>query len=346
MRYNLLLIIAITVVPLIGRADDADFEKVAEAQWNQVNANTISTYESHEKREQKSWKAYQARIKQKWADGAIPEQKTYVQYFNDDTTRIKVDYEQGTLIAETLLDSKDQSKDAKEKIKTAVTSVIGGNTPNAIVGKDEIGSASVETTAATEEPTVAGDGKPRTLYRVTLRLVPDFIKKRAEKFKPIVDTWANKHKLDPAYVLAIIRQESSFNPRARSWVPALGLMQIVPHYAGQEVLKAVTGKNTKPDEEFLYDPVKNIMVGTTYRQILRDQYFPSIKDKTKQMYLMTASYNWGPHRIQKAIKQGRIPASASSAETFDTIQRIAPTETQGYVRKVSEYFIEFKKMGY
>ncbi len=37
-----------------------------------------------------------------------------------------------------------------------------------------------------------------------------------------------------------------------------------------EVLKAVTGKNTKPDEDFLYDPEKNIMVGATYVHILRD----------------------------------------------------------------------------
>lgn len=83
MRYNLLPIIAIFfLVPLYDVRADADFEKAAEAQWNQVKAGATASYEDHEKHELKSWKDYQSRIKQKWADGAIPEQKIYVQYFN------------------------------------------------------------------------------------------------------------------------------------------------------------------------------------------------------------------------------------------------------------------------
>jgi membrane-bound lytic murein transglycosylase C len=77
-----------------------------------------------------------------------------------------------------------------------------------------------------------------------------------------------------------MRQESAFNPRARSWVGALGLMQIYPPYAGKEVFKIVKHQDATPSDDFLYDPKNNIMMGATFLQILRDRYFADIKDCT------------------------------------------------------------------
>lgn len=339
----------LSVVPILFlipwvKAADSDFEKNAEAQWKAAAA-VSDDYAAYEKRELRSWRAYQKRIKQKWADGAGPEQKTYVEYLDSDTARVRIDYERGVVTAEALLDEKG-SQAAAKKVQAALDGVMSnGSSPGAVLPRDDLMARSASGSAMTERTTVAGDGRPRVLYSLSIKMVPDFIKRRAARYKPIVATWASKFGLDPAYVLAIIRQESSFNPRARSSIPAIGLMQVVPRFAGQEVLKAITGKATTPDVEFLYDPERNIMVGSTYLQLLRDQYFPNVTDKAKQMYLMTASYNWGPHRIKTAISKGRIPASASSADTFDAIQRIAPEETKNYVRKVSEYYIEFKKEG-
>lgn len=343
--WSSIVFIVLAVLSSASWSDDTDLGKNIDSQWNQMETSVSTGYAAYEKREVAHWQDYQKRIKQKWADGAIPEQKKYVQYFDDDTTRVTVDYEHGTVTAEALLDSKDGTI-AKQKIQDALLSVIGKDAdPASVIAKDEVDTKVKPNTAVFEEETSAGDGKVRTLYRITLQTVPDFVRRRAEKFKPLVDVWAGKYHLDSAYVLAIIRQESAFNPRARSWVPAIGLMQIVPHYAGQEVLKVVTGRAAMPDDELLYDPAKNIMIGTVYLQLLRDQYFPDIKDVAKQTYLMTASYNWGPHRLKKAITQGRIPASASSDDTFNIIQNIAPEETKDYVRKVSQYTLEFKKEG-
>lgn len=152
----------------------------------------------------------------------------------------------------------------------------------------------------------------------------------------------SKYNLDPAFILAIIRQESSFNPKARSKVGAIGLMQIMPQFAGSEVLKAVTGKSDHPTPEFLYNPAQNIMIGSTYLQLLRDEYFPSVKEDEKRMYLMTASYNWGPHRIKTAIKKGRLSTIVPSGEVFNRLQQIAPIETQEYLRKVKSYTDDFR----
>jgi membrane-bound lytic murein transglycosylase C len=194
----------------------------------------------------------------------------------------------------------------------------------------------------TVSATLGSDKIPREHYQVSFKLVPNFIKLRAAKLRPIVEIWAQKYNLDPAFILAIIRQESSFNPKARSPVGAIRLMQIMPQFAGAEVLKAVTGKNTLPNTSTLYNPTQNIMFGTTYLQLLRDEYFPGTKDNEKRMYLMTASYNWGPHRIKTAIKKGRLSTTVSSGEIFSRLQQIAPLETQEYLRKVKAYTEGFR----
>jgi soluble lytic murein transglycosylase-like protein len=63
-------------------------------------------------------------------------------------------------------------------------------------------------------------------------------------------------------VRAIIRQESSFNPRALSRVGARGLMQVMPANAGRLGLEA----------DDLWDPAKNILAGVRLLAVLLDHY--------------------------------------------------------------------------
>lgn len=66
--------------------------------------------------------------------------------------------------------------------------------------------------------------------------------------------------LDPLLVLAVIAVESRFNPIAESRVGAKGLMQIIPKYHEDKLLK-------QGGDEAVLDPASNILVGT---QILRE----------------------------------------------------------------------------
>lgn len=348
------LILLTIICAQFAIAQDVDREKSLNNQWDAAASKAEADFTTIEKHQSKNWNDYKKRVLQKWADGEIPERKTYVKYFDDDNTRIKVDYENGTVSAESLTENiGGDSATAKKAISDALKSIISVDAKEVspIIAKDEIASGSATTDDLVtkliqdvkfEGASKAADGKERQRYRLTFKLVPNYIKLRAAKFRPIVEIWAKKYKLKPEFVLAIIRQESSFNPRARSWVPAYGLMQIVPKYAGREVMKAVTGKSIDPDSEFLFDPEKNIMMGTTYLKILRDQYFPDIKDEDKQAYVITASYNWGPHRIKIAITKGRVSVREPSSVVFTTIQKIAPAETSEYLRKVTAYTAEFK----
>jgi membrane-bound lytic murein transglycosylase C len=314
--------------------------------WEKEEKFQKSLFKVHDDQQIKSWQDYVNRVKLKWADGSVSEQKVYVEYFSNDDERIKIDFESRKLVVEILAEPQTVVEPIKNKIQNIVDKFIESSKNSKLIELDEISNKIVDVNKIKSSSNVGGDGKNRPVYGFEIDFVPDFVIKRVKKIKPIVDAWSAKYQLDSSYILAIIRQESAFNPKARSWVPALGLMQIVPKYAGLEVMQVVTGKSIKPDENFLFDPEKNIMVGTTYLHLLRDKYFPQVNNKDKQIILMTASYNWGPHRIQKAIKDKKILPSANSKETYDIIQKIAPSETKNYVTKVLKFYNEFKELGF
>ena len=327
----------------------------AETQWNRFAKDSIAQFNRHQKIETNLWEQTRKQVMKKWRDGAMPGQKVFVQYFNHDSTRIKVDYKIGKVTVESLTsDSGAFGLDTtRANISKALSSVISKNSAsmNSLLSTDLIqGSSKNSDTVAADlsknvefvGAEVGGDGRSRRLYRVTFKLVPDYIKRLAKKYKPTVDRWAHKYGLDPALVLGIIRQESAFNPRARSWVGAIGLMQVYPKYAGREVFETVLKKNEIPPDAFLYNPKNNIMVGVTYLQILRDKYFGKIKNRKKRRYLMICAYNWSAARLLKDIDRGELPIRAPASEVFNKLERITPDETKTYLRKVTEYSTEFR----
>ncbi len=90
--------------------------------------------------------------------------------------------------------------------------------------------------------------------------------------------------LDPIIVLSLIRQESVFNPLARSPVGARGLMQIMP----------TTAKRMKRSvrEKHLADPDINIELGTKYFKNLLKRYDGNL------VYVLGA-YNAGESRVER-----------------------------------------------
>ena len=95
---------------------------------------------------------------------------------------------------------------------------------------------------------------------------------------------AQQVNLDPAWMLAIMRQESGFMPDAKSSVGALGLMQVMP--ATARLISA------NLSDYGMLDINTNINLGTRYLKQLSNEY---AGNKT----LSTAAYNIGPTRLQK-----------------------------------------------
>ena len=121
----------------------------------------------------------------------------------------------------------------------------------------------------------------------------------------IISKVSQKYGVDEKLVQAVIRQESGFNPKARSHCGAMGLMQLMPSTAqGLGVTNA-------------YDAEQNIMGGTKYLKGLMDRF-----DNNKSLAL--AAYNAGPNAVKK---YGGIPPYA---------------ETQNYVKKVLSNYDNMK----
>ncbi len=134
---------------------------------------------------------------------------------------------------------------------------------------------------------------------------------------------ASRRSIDPAWVYAVVRQESAMMPFVRSHVGALGLMQVMPQ-TGKEIARQL--QLSHYDTRQLLKPKTNIHFGSYY---LRQ----ALKEFNENPVLATAAYNAGPHRIRKwTPSQGEVDADI-------WVDTIPFDETREYVRRVMAYSV-------
>jgi soluble lytic murein transglycosylase len=132
-----------------------------------------------------------------------------------------------------------------------------------------------------------------------------------------IERYSSERGLDPYLVAALIRQESTFNPRVRSHAGARGLMQILPS-TGRLLARQERLRYREAD---LYDPEINIRYGTRYLKDVLGSFGGRVD------YAL-ASYNAGPHRVKRWTGMDlTIPS-----EVF--IEEIPFDETRDYVKLV------------
>jgi len=139
-------------------------------------------------------------------------------------------------------------------------------------------------------------------------------------YQDIVRREAEKLGMDPLLVLAVIRQESMFDPGAISSANAIGLMQIIPPTA-RSVAKKM-GTKTSPAK--LKEPEHNVSLGVWYLKHLIDLQAGSL-------VLALASYNWGAARVSRYLSS---LSEDLKKEEVALIDLIPTAETRLYVKKV------------
>jgi membrane-bound lytic murein transglycosylase C len=195
--------------------------------------------------------------------------------------------------------------------------------------------------------------KPVNKQRVVMTVpMPKVAKSsKAERFKQPAKNYGDKWKIDDALILAIMHSESSFNPMARSHIPAYGLMQIVPRSAGQDASALIYGNAKMLSSNYLYTPNKNINVGSAYLHILDKRYLRKIKDPESRLYCVIAAYNTGAGNVAKAFtgktsvtKAAPKINSMTPYQVYNHLLRNLPyDETKGYLKKVTARYEAYKK---
>jgi soluble lytic murein transglycosylase len=133
--------------------------------------------------------------------------------------------------------------------------------------------------------------------------------------------------LDPAWIYAILRQESLFRTDARSSAGALGLMQIMPATAAR--IAQERGASAPGDDDLLQAET-SIRFGTVYLRRVLDRL-------RNHPALATAAYNAGPGAVARWL-----PVHAP-IEADRWVETIPYAETRHYVKRVMEYAIIYGK---
>lgn len=140
-------------------------------------------------------------------------------------------------------------------------------------------------------------------------------------FSQSITHYAQRRQLEPAWVFALIRQESAYRVDAKSPVGAMGLMQIMPSTA-----KYIAQKTKTPYKSVssLIQADKNLELGTLY---LKDV----LQTLNNNIFAATAAYNAGPGRAREWLAtQNGLPPEI-------WIETIPIPETQEYVKNIVAY---------
>ncbi|HMS43714.1 MAG TPA: lytic transglycosylase domain-containing protein, partial [Pyrinomonadaceae bacterium] len=128
--------------------------------------------------------------------------------------------------------------------------------------------------------------------------------------------------LDPLFLLSVARQESAFNPNARSTAKAKGLLQL---------LNATARRYFPRGKMNLYDPETNITIGARYLQSL-------LQKTNNQVPLVLAAYNAGEARVSEWLKRYR------TTDPILFIDLIPYRETRDYVASILRNYYWYRKL--
>ena len=158
--------------------------------------------------------------------------------------------------------------------------------------------------------------------------------KRFKDTLALFEKYGKRYGFDPLMLAAQGYQESQLNQGARSYVGAVGVMQLMP--ATGEQMKVGDIKNIEA----------NIHAGTKYMDQLMSKYFPeaNFSEGNRPLFAF-ASYNCGPGNVSRARREAQ-KRGLDQDKWFNNVELVIAqkigTETTTYVRNIYKYYVAYK----
>lgn len=320
--------------------------------------------------------ALTGKVRKTWGEKEVklPEQKRYVKYTQNYMSRAVVDFDKGTVLIETLDDTQPRNS-----LKNAiVTTILTPNDPRAV----DLFSDKAVSLTGDKDPYLLGlitdqqnnpvrtpesaeqfadylienraktrpvdlNGVSKTALFAAIPMVANFNNRQAEKYRPVVNRFAEQYRISPSLVFAVIRTESNFNPFAVSSAPAYGLMQLVPTSGGRDAFRKVKGQDTAPSRDYLFDPENNIELGVAYLNVLSYTQLEQIDNTISREYCVISAYNTGSRNVFKAFASDSVSAvnhinGLEPPAVYDRLRGNLPyQETREYLVKVVTFRKQF-----
>jgi len=187
----------------------------------------------------------------------------------------------------------------------ATASVLSRQTADISAKVGELGetSAAIKAEGTELRQYVASSSAEQVVFLKILVLKPDIDVGLAHNIARNTQKYAALYKRDPDLVLAIIAEESRFNPNAVSNVGAVGLMQVMPQW---EKVLGIQGS--------LKDPEVSIKYGLQVLGFYMEMY--------KDIELALTAYNRGPGPVDMALMRSKDPKNKYPVEVMKVYNRL------------------------
>ena len=141
-------------------------------------------------------------------------------------------------------------------------------------------------------------------------------------YDDLIEKYSADYDLEKELVLAIVKAESDFDKNAVSKSDAMGLMQIIPNTA-----KWIAGEfDELYEKQKMFEPETNIKYGCFYLRYLFDKF--------ERQDVVICAYNAGEGVVREWLDdQGNLLK-----------EKISYEETRNYLKKVTEYYENYKKL--
>lgn len=460
--YIYIYLVGIGLNVVLPQNDFEDFKKDQLSEYKNYNLAITQKYNEYELMEAKKFEKFKKEVEEKWLEFKSPSKKTFVQYNDDLTARTSVDFEEGEIEVEVIveedpvsqrledaieaetiakkmlilaedkekaaktqleeakllneqteaseqtaenknkeaeeklkaaekknteaesaleeaqkkldeiktnleelkkqekaLESKEKELEAREKLVQSINDIIQtdaddgdpillnqvNNPEGEVITPENVIQESakiVENSEVKKETFKADDGKLRTVYKLKVPLKKNHLSERAKRFSPQIEKNSNRFNLDPALVFAVTETESAFNPKAKSHIPAYGLMQLVPKSGARDAYLYVYKKDTLITGDYLYQPDNNTELGCAYLSKIRNVYFKGIHDDEKAFICSIPAYNTGIGNVSitlsgkpKLKMASEIANNMSTDELYEKlVNELRYKEARNYLKKV------------